>query len=104
MKPTHPIFELNSRRDSHRLRRTGNGLPQTNCHFRPNSPVDFGGHCSGTPRPSFRCISKDYFANEAPGHFANELAIFTLMAITAAVPVIEGIRGAAHVARSFGIL
>jgi hypothetical protein len=104
MKPTLPKFQPSNRRDSHAGARTLPTFPQTDFCFRPDSRGEFGGHGHGTPRPSFRGISEEYFKTEARGHFANEAAIFCLMAVTAAVPVIEGIRGAAHVLREFGIL
>ncbi len=103
MKPTLRT-ESNNRRHSHIVRLPGHGLPKTDYQFQPDSTAEFSGHCHGSPRPSFRCISDDYFKSEAPSHFVNEAAIFVLMAVTAAVPVVQGIRGASHILRAFGIL
>jgi hypothetical protein len=103
MKPTFPKIETSHRRDSQPARGGAHGLPQTDYDFRANS-IDFSGRCYGSPAPSFRRISDDYFKNEATGHFVSEAAMFCLMLVTAAVPVIEGVRVATHFLRATGVL
>ena len=103
MKPTPPYTDINSRREVHAARATGAGLPTIDHHFRPNGRADFG-RCHGSPAPSFRRISEDYFKHEAPGHFVHEAAVFVLMLVTAAVPMIESARGAMHLLRVNGLL
>jgi hypothetical protein len=88
MKPTLPNIPNDRRSSSGRQ----NGSPKTDYQFQPNSMTDFAGRCHGTPTPSFRGISRDYFKYEAPSDFVSEAAIFVLMAVTAAVPVIQGAR------------
>ncbi|MFN2476883.1 MAG: hypothetical protein ABR526_11160 [Chthoniobacterales bacterium] len=88
MKPT--LLTTETSRRSLPARR--NGSPKTDYQFRPNAMADFAGRCHGNPEPSFRGISRDYFQREARGHFVSEAAIFVLMALTAAVPVIQGAR------------
>ncbi len=104
MKPTNHLIENNRRRDSHIVRRTGDGRPHTDYQFQPDRNAYFGGRCEGGPAPSFRGISQDYFNKEARGHFISEAAVFVLMLVTAAVPVIQGARGAMHILRVYGIL
>ncbi|MBA3882823.1 MAG: hypothetical protein H0X73_08945 [Chthoniobacterales bacterium] len=104
MKPTLQILRRNPRGDSPISCGTGYALPKTDYQFRLNSTADFYGHCQGSPGPSFRGISEDYFKKEARGHFLTEAAVFVLMGITAAVPVIQGARGAANILAAYGLL
>jgi hypothetical protein len=64
---------------------------RTDYHFQAGSG-DFssGGH--GHPLPKFRRLSEDYFAGEARSHFAIEAAVFGLILLTAAVPVLESVQ------------
>jgi len=103
MKPTLHVTEPKSSGDSS-ARRFTRTFPSTDQSFRANSFADFGGRCSGTPGPSFRRISDDYFDNEARGHFASEAAMFGVMIAIAAVPVIEGMRGAMQFLHVVGVL
>ena len=103
MKPTLPTNKSSSRRDSLPVASTASCLSHTNSQFKANGPADFG-RCHGSPAPSFRRIGQDYFTNEAPGHFLSEAVLFVLMVVTAAVPVIEGMRGAMHYVRLIGVL
>ncbi len=49
-----------------------------------------GGH--GRSLPKFRRLSEDYFAGEARSQFAIEAAVFGLILLTAAVPVLESVQ------------
>lgn len=104
MKPTLHQIETNRRADRETSLRTGNGLPKTDYHFRPDSRTDFSGRCYGNPGPSFRRISDDYFKNEATGHFVSEAAVFGLIILTVAMPVIQSARGAFQFLHSVGVL
>jgi hypothetical protein len=104
MKPIIQFAESGTRRDSSALALARTGHPITHHAFRPNSHADFAGRCHGSPSPSFRRISNDYFNNEARGHFVSEAIVFGLMIVTAAVPVIEGARVAGDLLRSLGLL
>ncbi|HMJ07196.1 MAG TPA: hypothetical protein VK474_13130 [Chthoniobacterales bacterium] len=101
MKPTFQISDASKRRDSFASSRKRPSSPQTDYHFQPPS-ANFPGRCQGEGGPSFRKISRDYFQNEARAHFASEALIFGVIAITAAVPIFEGIRGLAQFV--YGIL
>ena len=103
MKPTLQFIETSTHRDSSARRPAISG-PKIEQNFRPNSYGEFGGRCHGSPAPSFRRIGNDYFDNEARGHFRSEAAVFLVMIAIAAVPVIEGMRGAVHFLRVTGLL
>jgi hypothetical protein len=78
-------------------------FPSTDCCYQP--PRDFafgGGHCA--PRSSFRNISRDYFRDEAPYHFAAEAALFAAMIITAGSAVAIGTIAAIDFLRVLGYL
>jgi hypothetical protein len=92
MKPTLQITERRNRRDSV-ANISGLALPQTDFQFQSASFDSFSGPSGGHRFPSFRGISDEYFRSEARSYFAIEAAIFGLIAVTAAVPVVEGVRG-----------
>lgn len=104
MKPTFQFIENGRRTDSCGCEKPARRSPLTDHQFRANSYADFAGRCHGSPAPSFRRISEDYFNNEARGHFRIEAAVFGLMILTAAVPVIQGASGALHFLRVVGLL
>ena len=94
MKPTLQFIEANHRRGESQRPRKASGFPVTDCNFHV-SAADFGhGHDKGGR--SFHGISRDYFKREARTHFAVEAVIFGLIVLTAAVPVVEGIKGLAQ--------
>ena len=63
-----------------------------------------GGRCFGSHQPSFRSISQDYFKNEARPNFAGEAALFTVILMVAAVPILNSVSAVLHLVRSFGTL
>ena len=63
-----------------------------------------GGRCFGSPRPSIRAISQDYFKNEARHSFMTEAALFSVIVLTSAVSVINSAAGLVHLVRSFAVL
>ncbi len=92
MKPSPHFIDRNSGRNSFGPVR-GISLPRTDHNFQAGSFGDSSGRCGGQRRPSFRGISDDYFRTEARRYFKFEAAIFGLILVTAAVPVIQGISG-----------
>jgi hypothetical protein len=62
------------------------------------------GRCFGSPRPSIRAISQDYFKNEARHSFVTEAALFSVIVLTSAVSVINSAAGLVHLVRSFAVL
>jgi hypothetical protein len=104
MKPTTQFDEKSSRDPSDRESRRGSGFPKTDYSFHAASAANGGGSCFGSRRPSFRSISQNYFKNEAPYSFASEAAFFTVIVLTAAVPIISSVNALFHMVRSFGTL
>ena len=88
MKPT---IQLNERR-------TQRG-PKTDCNYQVGSMPNRGGRRS--PCASIRAVSHDYFKNEARSTFATEAAFFSVIVMTAAVPLIYTAMALVHLVRSF---
>src|SRR5688500_16941995 len=94
MKPTVQFIEAGQRQSAGARPRKCSAFPMTDYGFQI-SAADFGrGHGKGGP--SFHGISRDYFKREARSYFVAEAAIFGLIVLTAAVPVIEGVKGLAQ--------
>ena len=78
-------------------------FPSIDCHYQTPPHVDLdGGHCA--PRSSFRNISRDYFRDEAPYHFAAEAALFAAMTVTAGIAVAIGTVAAIDFLRALGYI
>jgi hypothetical protein len=104
MKPTIQFHEMSHRDFSDREFRQASALPKTDYCFQGSPMTNKGGRCFGVRRPSFRSISQDYFKNEAPQSFAVEAALFTVILLTAAVPIINSASALFHLVHSFGAL
>jgi hypothetical protein len=102
MKPTTQ-FNEKSRDLSDRESRRGSTVSKTDYSFQAASVAN-GGRCFGSRRPSFRTISQDYFKNEAPQSFAGEAALFAVIVMTAAVPILNSVSALLHLVRSFATL
>ena len=89
MKPT---IQLNAR---HGLR-----MPKTDCQYHVGSMPSRGGRYYGSRHASIRAVSNDYFRNEARSIFASEAAFFSVIVITAAVPLINTAMALVHLVRS----
>jgi len=101
MKPTIQFNEKSRRDFSDRAGRQGSAQPQTDFSYQTTS---MGGRCFGSQSPSFRSISQDYFKNEARPNFAGEAALFTVILIISAVPILNSVSAVLHLVRSFGAL
>jgi hypothetical protein len=78
--------------------RQGLRLPKIDCNYQVGSMPGRGGRdwrCA-----SIRAISNDYFKNEARSTFATEAAFFSVIVMTAAVPLIYTAMAMVHLARS----
>lgn len=104
MKPTVQFNEKSRRDLSDRESRKGSLLPQTDYSFQASSVTNGGGRCFDARRPSFRAISQGYFKNEEPRSFAGEAALFVVIVVTAALPIINSASALAHLVRSFASL
>ena len=104
MKPTiqfneksrHSFGETDSRRRV--------AFPKTDYSYQSDSMANMGGRRFGSRQPSFRSISQDYFKYEAPPTFVRELALFSIIVITAAVPIMASVGAVLHLVRAFGLL
>jgi hypothetical protein len=74
MKPT---LDIRNRCDSIKPAvPTSRVFPKTDLNYKAITLADLDGPGAGCCKSSFRAISQDCFANEAPRHFAHEAALF----------------------------
>jgi hypothetical protein len=104
MKPTIQFNEKSRGDFSDREFRKGSALPKTDYSFQAASVTNGGGRCFGSCRPSFRGISQEYFKNEARRNFAGEAALFVVIVMTAALPILSNVSALMHLVRSFAAL
>jgi hypothetical protein len=93
MKPT---IQLNQRQ--------GLRMPKTDSNFQVGSMPSRGGRHFGSRHASIRAVSNDYFKNEARSMFATEAAFFSVIVMTAAVPLIYTAMAMVHLVRSVAAL
>jgi hypothetical protein len=89
MKPTIQLNERNGLR-----------MPKTDYNYQVASMPDRGGRGKDSRRASICAISNDYFKNEARSTFATEAAFFSVIVMTAAVPLIYTAMALVHLVRS----
>ncbi|HZE14152.1 MAG TPA: hypothetical protein VE086_10360 [Chthoniobacterales bacterium] len=79
----------------------------------PMPKIDFGFQVGSMPSrgrgydsrgASIRSISREYFKSEARSIFTTEAAFFSVIVMTAAVPLIHTVTAMAHLVRSFAAL
>ncbi len=92
MKPTPQIENESRNRETKRV-------PAVDFHFQAVSGHS-GGCCASVQRPSFRNISRNYFESEENNYFRVEAAAFTVIMLTAAVPLVNGASAVLHLIRS----
>lgn len=90
MKPT---IQLNERKA---LR-----MPKTDCAYQIGSMPSRGERNNGARRASIRAVSHEYFKNEARSTFVTEAAFFSVIVMTAAVPLIYTAMAMVDLVRSF---
>jgi len=93
MKPTIQLNQRNRQR-----------LPKIDQNFQAASMPSRGGHSYGSRHASIRAISHEYFKNEARSMFATEAAFFSVIVITAAVPLISAAMAVVNLVRSVAAL
>jgi hypothetical protein len=104
MKSTIQINEKSRRSFGETDSRERVSFPKTDYSYQGASMEHRGGRRFGSHEPSFRSISQDYFKYEAPHTFVGEVALFSMIVITAAVPILASVGAVLHLVRSFGIL
>lgn len=103
MKPTIQFNEKSRGDSSERGSRERSAFPQTDYGYHA-SISSMGGRCFDSRRPSFRSISQDYFRNEARHNYAGEAALFCVIVLTAALPLLESAQALMQLVRSVGVL
>ena len=93
MKPT---IQLNEGRGFHQ--------PKTDSSYYAGSMPSRGGRRWGSRGASIRAVSHEYFKNEARCMFATEAAFFSVIVMTAAVPLINSATALVHLVRSFAAI
>ena len=104
MKPPIQFIEMSRRDSSDRGLRGRSAFPKMDCNYHTASISNMGGRCFGSRRPSFRSISQDYFKNEARQNYAGEAALFCVIVLTAALPLLESAQALVQLVRSVGVL
>ncbi len=85
-----PISQINHRYRLIRVAmRTSHVSPKTDYNYQAAALDDVDGGCLSDCKPRFRAISQDYFANEAPQHFAHEAVLFFMMMMAVALPLLN---------------
>jgi hypothetical protein len=83
MKPTSPAIDVTGRASGSTRR-----FPITDFNFQ--SMDISAAHCADANCNSFR-VSREYFNNEAARDFLSESAVFAVMMLTAALPLLNGV-------------
>jgi hypothetical protein len=100
-------IQFNEKSGRHASERSAGGrsaFPKTDCNYHTASISNISGRCFGARRPSFRSISQDYFKNEARHNYAGEAALFGLIVLTAALPLLNSAQALLQLVRSVGVL
>ena len=79
-------------------------MPKTDSNYQVASMPSRGGRGNGSRPASIRAISNDYFKNEARSTFVTEAAFFSVIVMTAAVPLIYSAMAIGYLVRSFAAL
>ena len=85
-----PISQINHRYHSIRVAAPKSDVSRkTDYDYEAAALDDVDGGCLSDCKPRFRAISQDYFANEAPQHFAHEAVLFFMMMMAVALPLLN---------------
>jgi hypothetical protein len=93
MKPTLQFNERKAQR-----------MPKTDSNYQVASMPSRGGRGNGRRSASILAVSHEYFKNEARSIFATEAAFFSVIVMTAAVPLIYTAMALVHLVRSVAAL
>ena len=106
MKTTNQLPNTNKRHDSSGARLSyGRNFPKTDYNYHNASLAGCGAGRGATFLAlSFRDISRDYLNREARNNFLTEAALFAMIVITAALPLLNGAHVVAGLVRSLGVL
>ena len=84
--------------------RTEKRLPLIECNYHSAMLSGYRGRCAKPTAPSFRNISRHYFEKEARRDFFGEAILFSILVITATVPMVSGANAIIQLCRAFGAL
>jgi hypothetical protein len=101
MKPTIQFNEKSCGDFSERVSQKRSTLPKTDYSFYAAAMAKSGSRCFCSCRPSLRSISRNYFESEEPRSFLSEAALFGVLGLTAALPILNSVTAALHLLRSF---
>jgi len=101
MKPTIQFDETSYGDFSERVSQKRSALPKTDYSFHLASMAKSGSRCFCSCRPSLRSISRSYFETEEPRSFLSEAALFSVLGLTAALPILNSVTALVNLLRSF---
>ena len=84
------------RNEDRKGRNSGTRFPIIDCNFQAFPFDRYYGGSTGSSRPSFLNISREYFRYEARRNFCAEVAFFLIIAAILAVTFISGARAIIH--------
>jgi len=79
-------------------------FPLIECNYRSVTLSGYRSGCAKPIAPSFRNISRLYFQKEARHEFFGEAILFSILVVTAAVPMVSGAYAIVQLCRAFGAL
>jgi hypothetical protein len=79
-------------------------FPLIDCNYQSTTLSGYHGRCTKAKAPSFRNISRQYFQKEARYDFFGEAILFSMLVITAAMPMVSGAYAIIQLCRAFGAL
>ena len=103
MKPTIQFNDKSSGDFGERVSRKRSALPKTDYSYHAASMAKSGSRCFGTCRPSLRSISRNYFETEEPRNFLSEAALFSVLGLTAALPILNSVTALMNLLGSIAI-
>jgi hypothetical protein len=77
-------------------------FPITDFNYHSIALSGYRGSCVRTGNPSFHTLSRDYFKTEAQQYFLAEAIVFGAIMVTAALPIVNGIRAVVDLVRAGG--
>ena len=79
-------------------------FPLIDCNYQSVTLSGYRSGCAKSTAPSFRNISRLYFQKEARQDFFGEAILFSILVITATVPMVSGAYAIVQLCRAFGAL
>jgi hypothetical protein len=79
-------------------------FPLIECNYQSTTLSNYHSRCAKPTAPSFRNISRHYFEKEARRDFFGEAILFSILVITATVPMVSGANAIIQLCLAFGAL